>query len=239
MNRLTRFVLFVAVCGCNIFFYYLCGYWEQMVTSQTPAIDFLYGIVAMVALGMTETRFAVQILFRCRFIAYKKKTFDYCIWVQAAMLLVYYGAAVAFVRSVEFIHGIFYIAVMALLMAIAWFGWFKGGRVLWVGEKDSWFMDTDGKCYKVKRITENEDFVFITCMFNRLREKQIVIPKGTLDKIKAGNKLFAGEWNGEDAKDREEADKIEAFMDAAIIADSDAAHGGCKAQSKLYGRGIR
>ncbi len=232
MNRLGRLVIFLAVCGCNVLFYCFCGYWEQMFTSQTPTIDLLYGIVAMVALGMTETRFGIQVFLRFRFSTYKKRVFDYRIWAQAAMLVLYYVAAIAFVRSVEFVHGIFYISVMALLMAIAWFGWLKGGRVLWTGEKGNWFLDADSKLYKVKSVTENADLVFVTCIFNELREKKIVIRKGTLEKIKDNG-------NGEDAEDRKEMDRIEAIMDCTLIANGDAAHGGCKAQSKIYGRGVR
>ena len=91
---------------------------------------------------------------------------------------------------------------------------------------------------KVKCVTENEDLVFVTCIFNTLREKQIIIRKGTLEKIKDGSDS-AGSWTNEDKRDRNEADKIEKIMDAALIADGDAAHNGCKAETKLYGRGIR
>jgi len=240
MNRLVRIVLFGAACGINALFYYLCGYWEQMFTSQTLVIDLLYGIVATVALALIETRFGIQILLRIRFAAYKKRVFDYRVWIQAVMLVIYYVAAIAYVNSVEFVHGIFYITVLAVLMTVAWFGWIKGGRVLWTGENGSWFLDADGRFYKVKCVTENEDLVFVTCIFNTLREKQIVIRKGTLEKLKDnGNDFAGGRGYEEDTRNRSETDKIEEIMDAALIADGEAAHGGCKAHTKLYGRGIR
>ncbi len=238
MNRLVRIVLFCAACGINALFFYLCGYWEQMFTSQTLVIDLLYGIVASIALALIETRFGIQIFLRIRFATYKKRVFDYRVWIQAVMLALYYIAAIAYVNSVEFVHGIFYITVLAVLMTVAWFGWVKGGRVLWTGLDDSWFLDADGHFYKVKSVKENEDLVFITCIFNKLREKQIVIQKGTLEKIKGGN-ASTGSWTDEDTRDRSKADKIEEIMDAALIADGEAAHGGCKAHTKLYGRGIR
>ena len=144
MNRLIRCVLFAAACGCNALFYYLCGYWEQMFTSQTLVVDLFYGIVASVALALIETRFGIQIILRIRFASYKKRVFDYRVWIQAVMIALYYVAAVVFVNSVEFVHGIFYITVLAVLMAVAWFGWVKGGRVLWTGEKGRYFLRTVG-----------------------------------------------------------------------------------------------
>lgn len=184
MNRLVRWVLFAAACGCNVLFYFLCGYWEQMFTSQTPVIDLLYGIVATVALALIETRFGIQIVLRVRFASYKKRVFDYRVWIQAVMLALYYVAAVAFVNSVEFVHGIFYISVMAVLMTVAWFGWVKGGRVLWTGEQDSYFLNEDGRFYKVKAVSETEELVFVICMLNQLRDKTVIIKKGTLERIK-------------------------------------------------------
>jgi len=184
MNRLVRLILFLLACGCNALFYYLCGYWEQMFTSQTLVIDLFYGIVASIALALLETRFGLQLLLRIRFIHYKKRVFDYRMWIQAVMLGMYYVAAVAFVNSVEFVHGIFYITVLAVLMAVAWFGWVKGGRVLWTGEKKSYFLNEDGKFYKVKAVTENEELVFVICVLNQLRDKTVIIKKGTLERIK-------------------------------------------------------
>lgn len=184
MNRLVRCVLFLLACGCNALFYYLCGYWHQMFTSQTLVIDLFYGIVASIALALLETRFGLQLLLRVRFIHYKKRVFDYRVWIQAVMLILYYVAAVLFVNSVEFVHGIFYITVLAVLLAVAWFGWVKGGRVLWTGEKDSYFLDEDGKFYKVKAVSENEELVFVVCIFNQLRDKTVIIKKGTLERIR-------------------------------------------------------
>lgn len=184
MNRLVRWILFLFACGCNALFYYLCGYWEQMFTSQTLVIDLFYGIVASIALALLETRFGLQLLLRIRFIHYKKRVFDYRVWIQAVMLAVYYVAAVAFVNSVEFVHGIFYITVLAVLMAVAWFGWVKGGRVLWTGEKESYFLNEDGRFYKVKAVTENEELVFVVCVLNQLRDKTVIIKKGTLERMK-------------------------------------------------------
>lgn len=184
MNRLLRYGLFVVACGCNVLFYYLCGYWTQMFTSQTLVIDLLYGIVATVALALIEMRFGLQVLLRARFASYKKKVFDYRVWIQAVMLCIYYIAAIAFVNSVEFVHGIFYISVLAVLMAVAWFGWVKGGRVLWMGEKDSYFLNEDGRFYKVKAIRETEEQVFVVCRLNELRDKTVIIQKGTLERIK-------------------------------------------------------
>ncbi len=184
MNRLVRFVLFVIACGCNALFYYLCGYWTQMFTSQTLVIDLLYGIVATVALALIEMRFGLQVLLRARFASYKKRVFDYRVWIQAVMLCIYYIAAITFVNSVEFVHGIFYISVLAVLMAVAWFGWVKGGRVLWIGETDSCFLDEDGRFYKVKAVKETEEQVFVVCIFNALRDKTVIINKGTLERIK-------------------------------------------------------
>jgi len=184
MNRLVRYILFLLACGCNALFYYLCGYWEQMFTSQTLVIDLFYGIIASVALALLETRFGLQVLLRLRFIRYEKRVFDYRVLVQAVMLVVYYVAAVLFVNSVEFVHGIFYITVLAVLMAVAWFGWVKGGRVLWTDSKESYFLDEDGKFYKVKAVSENEELVFVVCILNKLRDKTVIIKKGTLERIK-------------------------------------------------------
>lgn len=184
MNRLIRSILFVAACGMNALFYYLCGYWAQMFTSQTLVIDLLYGIVATVALAMIETRFGIQLVLRIRFASYKKRVFDYRVWIQAVMLALYYVAAVAFVNSVEFVHGIFYITVLAVLMTVAWYGWVKGGRVLWTGDTESWFLNEDGRFYRVKAVTENEELVFVICRMNELREKTVIIKKGTLERIK-------------------------------------------------------
>lgn len=239
MNRLIRCALFAAACGCNALFYYLCGYWEQMFTSQTLVVDLFYGIVASVALALIETRFGIQIILRIRFASYKKRVFDYRVWIQAVMIALYYVAAVVFVNSVEFVHGIFYITVLAVLMAVAWFGWVKGGRVLWTGEKGRYFLNEDGRFYKVKNVTENEDLVFVVCVFNELRDKTVIIRKGTLEKLKNTEESTVRGWADEDKRYRTEADKIEEIMDAALIADGDAAHSGCKAQTKLYGRGIR
>lgn len=239
MNRFIRVVLFAIACGINALFYYLCGYWEQMFTSQTLVIDLLYGIVATVALAMIETRFGIQVVLRIRFAAYKKRVFDYRVWIQAVMLILYYVAAVVFVHSVEFVHGIFYITVLAVLMTVAWFGWVKGGRVLWTGEKESWFLNEDGRFYSVKKVTENEDLVFVVCALNAFRDKTVIIHKGTLEKIKAPGDDVTRGWPDEDTRDSKETDKIEAIMDATLIADGDAAHNGCKVHTKLYGRGIR
>lgn len=184
MNRLMRLILFLFACGCNALFYYLCGYWEQMFTSQTLVIDLFYGIVASVALGLIETRFGIQILLRIRFASYRKRIFDYRVWIQAVMLVLYYIAAVTFIHSVEFVHGIFYITVLAVLMTVAWFGWVKGGRVLWIGDHDSYFLNEDGRFYKVKAVTENEEQVFVVCAFNQLRTKTVIINKGTLERIR-------------------------------------------------------
>ena len=184
MNRLLRYTLFLLACGCNALFYYLCGYWEQMFTSQTLVIDLLYGIVATVALAMIETRFGIQVVLRIRFASYKKRVFDYRVWIQAVMLVLYYVAAVAFVNSVEFVHGIFYITVLAVLMTVAWYGWVKGGRVLWSGDKESWFLNEDGRFYSVKAVTENEELVFVICRMNELREKTVIIKKGASEQIK-------------------------------------------------------
>lgn len=184
MNRLVRLILFLCACGCNALFYYLCGYWEQMFTSQTLVIDLFYGIVASIALGLIETRFGIQLLLRIRFASYKKRVFDYRVWIQAVMLVLYYVAAVVFIHSVEFVHGIFYITVLAVLMTVAWFGWVKGGRVLWTGDHDSYFLNEDGRFYKVKAVTENEEQVFVVCAFNQLRTKTVIIKKGTLERIK-------------------------------------------------------
>jgi len=100
------------------------------------------------------------------------------------MLVMYYVAAVVFVNSVEFVHGIFYITVLAVLMAVAWFGWVKGGRVLWTDAEGSYFLDEDGKFYKVKAVTENEELVFVVCIFNQLRDKTVIIKKGTIERIR-------------------------------------------------------
>ena len=147
-------------------------------------IDLFYGIVASIALALLETRFGLQVLLRVRFIHYKKRVFDYRVWIQAVMLAMYYVAAVVFVNSVEFVHGIFYITVLAVLMAVAWFGWVKGGRVLWTDGKGSYFLDEDGKFYKVKAVSENEELVFVVCSFNQFRDKTVIIKKGTLERAK-------------------------------------------------------
>lgn len=184
MNRFGRFIIFVVTCGINILFYMLCGYWMQMLTSPTPFIDLFYGLVGTVALGLIETRFGIQLVLRCRFAGFKKRVFDNRLWIQAGMLALYYILSVSFVRSVEFVHGIFYISVLAFLMTVAWFGWVKGGRVLWTGDTKSWFLDQDCKFYKVNAVSETDTQVFVVCALNELRNKTVIINKRTIDRVK-------------------------------------------------------
>lgn len=188
MNRLIRLVLFCVAFAGNILFYSVCGYWAQMFSGQTPVIDLFYGIIAGIALGLIEMHFFVQLLVRIRFASYQKRSFDYRLWIQLVMLALYYIASISLVRSVEYVHGIFYISVLAVLLTIAWFGWVKCGRILFLGQDTQWFLNDNGRLYKVRSVTENEELVFVVCALNELRDKTVIIKKGTLERIRQQGK---------------------------------------------------
>lgn len=177
MKKYARFFLFLIACAANVLFYYFCGYWSQGKISLTPKLDLVCGIIAVIILGLIESRFLLQLMLRSRFSAAKKRIFDIRIWIQAGLLLLYYVACVTLTRSIEFNYGVMYLSLFAGVLAVLWLGFIKGGRVLWTGESGSYFLDEDGKFYPVIKVTESETQVFIECMVNELRSKTVVINK--------------------------------------------------------------
>lgn len=177
MKKYMRLILFLISAGANVLFFHFCDYWTQGKGSYTPKLDLICGIVAIVVLALMESRFLVQLLLRAKFSAAKKRIFDIRIWVQGALLLIYYIGCVSLKYSVEFDYGVTYIALFAGALAVVWLGFVKGGRVLWTGENGSYFLDEDGKFYPVIRVSESETQMFIECKVNELRSKPVIFKK--------------------------------------------------------------
>lgn len=177
MKKYIRLVLFIISAGINVLFFYLCDYWMQGKGSFTPKLDLICGIVAVVALALMESRFLVQLLLRVKFSVAKKRVFDIRIWVQGALLAIYYIGCISLKHSVEFSYGVTYIALFAGVLAVVWLGFVKGGRVLWTGENGSYFLDENGKFYSVISVNESETQMFIECKVSELRSKPIIFNK--------------------------------------------------------------
>lgn len=177
MKKHMRLLLFLISVGINVLFFCLCDYWVQSEGSYTPKLDLICGIVAVIALGLMESRFLVQLLLRIRFSSAKKRIFDIRIWVQGVLLATYYIGCISLKYSVEFDYGVTYIALFAGVLAVVWLGFIKGGRVLWTAEDGSYFLDENGKFYSVIHVNESETQMFIECKVNERRSKPVIFKK--------------------------------------------------------------
>ena len=181
MKKHTKIILFIATVAFNVFFLKLCGYGSQVQPHTSGAIEPFFGVVMVLLLGVGELSVIQQFYLKDKFRTYKRRMFEYKLWKQCAALLLYYIIAIALVASVEYVYGVFYVAIAAVVLSILWM---TGSRTLWTlenagveGEVIGYYLDDLGKLYEVKSVMENEDVVEIFCQASGDRERTITIAK--------------------------------------------------------------
>lgn len=181
MRKHTKIILFLATVLFNVLFLKLCGYGSQLQPLTSDAIEPFFGVLMVLLLGLGEVSVIQQFYLRDKYRAYKSRAFDYKLWKQSVALVTFYAFAIVLVASVEYVYGVFYIAVAAVVLS---FFWMTGSRTLWtIGnvevdeEAVGYYLDDLGKLYEVKNVMENDEVVEVLCQAAGDRERTITIIK--------------------------------------------------------------
>lgn len=182
MRKYTKVIIFILTVLFNAGFVYLCGYGSQSQPHTLDAIEPFFGVIMLVLLGLGEVSVIQQLYLKKKFSGYKQRLFDLKFMRQCISLALYYVTAIILVISIEYIYGVFYIAVLALVLSVFWK---TGSRTLWIKEGAEeteenvigYYLADLGILYEVKRVMENEDVVEIFCQAKGDRERTITIAK--------------------------------------------------------------
>ncbi len=182
MRKYTKIIIFIVTVLFNVAFLYLCGYGAQSQPHTLDAIEPFFGVIMLILLGLGEVSVIQQLYLKKKFRDYKRRLFDLKLWGQCVSLVLYYVTAIILVISVHYIYGVFYIAVVAMVLSVFWT---TGSRTLWskectgTTEEDviGYYLADMGKLYEVKRVMENEEVVEMFCQARGDRERTITIAK--------------------------------------------------------------
>lgn len=180
MRKHTKMILFIATAIFNILFLKICGYGAYLQPHTSDAIEPFFGAVMVVLLGCGEVSVIQQLYLKDKYRTYTRRLFDYKLWKQCAALVLFYVIAIALVASVEYVYGVFYVAIAALVLSAFYM---TGSKTLWVkeeageGEVIGYYLADLGKLYEVKNVMENEDVVEMLCQAKGDRERTITIAK--------------------------------------------------------------
>lgn len=201
MRKHTKVILFVATAVFNILFLKLCGYGAYLQPHTSGAIEPFFGAVTVVLLGCGEVSVIQQLYLKDKYRSYTRRLFDYKLWKQCIALVLFYAFAIVLVASVEYVYGVFYVAIAALVLSAFYVTgsktlWIEEGAVLGVnkGEMETanvtreaneaseakvigYYLADLGKLYEVKGVMENEDVVEMLCQAIGDRERTITIAK--------------------------------------------------------------
>lgn len=174
MNKKTKTLTFLTATLCNIGFYFLCGYWQNITQSRSKFIDVLFGILAVIGLSYGITSVILQIYCRKKLSGLAKRELSFKFPFQCLLLAIYYVSAILLKLELVFNFSIFYLAAFAAFLSLFWL---HGSRVLWTGEEKSYFLDETGRLFTVNNITENDDAIELACSIAGDRDRNITIYK--------------------------------------------------------------
>ena len=177
MNKKAKLILYVALVGINIFFFWLCDYGKIQHPDTASYLDPFLGVLAILLLAYGEMKLGIQLYYRARYTHLKRRAFDMKFWRQLLSLAAYYVGSLVYLSVAITIYKASYISIFALVLSPLWLS--GGSRTLWSGHtgEESFYLDESAKWYEVKNVMENDDVVEIKCQAPGDRERTISIAK--------------------------------------------------------------
>ena len=171
---MKRFFLFLPACLWNILFLFLCGFWQQIPLNIDYFIDIFFGVLSVLLLSAGNVSVIMQIVCRVKYRAWKRKVFDKRFLRQCILFVIFYVGSLLYVRELVFVHGAFYVALLAFVMSVGWLG---GSRTLWMGETGGFYLNEACKLYQVTDVVENDKVYELACTRKGERDRTITIEK--------------------------------------------------------------
>lgn len=175
MKKSAKILIFAIAFIWNVFFYHLCGYWQQSpLRDAFFNFDPIIGVIAIIFISLGETSVILQIYYRSKYRNLQKRVFDHKFWQQCLLLVVYHLGCIYLTNIIVYDFSIFYISILALFFSV---GWLKGGRILWTSETESYYLSETCLLYQVTNVNENTEMIEISCTGVGYRDKLVSIPQ--------------------------------------------------------------
>lgn len=165
---------FFSACVWNVLFFFMCGYWQQMLLNVEWFIDLFFGVLAVILLSLGEVSVIRQIYYRKQFRHCTLKEFDKRFLRQCVFLVAYHVVVLCLVLTMVVVQSLFYMSLIAAVFSV---GWLRGSRTLWTSETESYFLEDNGKLYQVESVMENTKVFEIACTRVGERDRTITIEK--------------------------------------------------------------
>ena len=158
----------------NVVLFWLCGYWQQANVRVDSGVALVAGIIAVIVIALGEASVIQQFYMMAKYKKHKMQVFEYRLFRQIIILVVFHVALVMLKSNLINIQGVFYIAAIGIFLSM---GWLKGSEILWTSEEKSYYLIGNGKVYNVENVMENTKVFDLSCTRKGERDRVITIEK--------------------------------------------------------------
>lgn len=165
---------FIVTIAWNAALFWLCDYWQQTYAASDLGVGLAAGIIAVIVIALGEASVIQQIYMMAKCKKQKMQVFEYRLFKQILILVLFHVALIAIKSNLINIQGVFYIAAIGIFLSM---GWLKGSEILWTSEEKSYYLIGNGKIYNVENIMENTKVFELSCTRKGERDRVITIEK--------------------------------------------------------------
>ena len=165
---------FIVTLVWNVALFWLCDYWQQANVKLDVGVTLVAGIIAVIVIALGEAGVIQQLYMMAKCKKHKMQVFEYCLFRQIFVLIIFHVALVVIKSNLINIQGVFYIAAIGIFLSM-W--WLKGSEILWTSEEKSYYLIGNGKVYNVENVMENTKAYKISCTRKGERDRIFTIEK--------------------------------------------------------------
>uniref|UniRef100_UPI0040559D7B hypothetical protein n=1 Tax=Acetatifactor sp. TaxID=1872090 RepID=UPI0040559D7B len=168
MSNKKRILISVVAGLLNILYLGMCDYWQIAVKHRGVWAYIIIGIMTVVILALTEACIVIQLYYRKKYLEYKRVVFDSTLWIQVGILIFYYVSSCVFTYMLSEAYIFHYLIIVPIGLSTLLT---KAGRVMWISEEQTYFLNEKSVFYRVKELRERNDSIELICVSSEQEEK--------------------------------------------------------------------